>query len=129
MLEARATPFTNLSSSFSHRKCRESSAANAAKIVFMVRSVTIGSYITRHTGTGLPAAFQSCVKGEKHEARQDHQPGVQRSKLRSIQFQAPQNVERVVSAVALDYCAGGATERAAKGTQTQPLSPSGFLSQ
>lgn len=65
MLEARATPFTNLSSSFSHRKCRESSAANAAKIVFMVRSVTIGSYITRHTGTGLPAAFQSCVKGEK----------------------------------------------------------------
>ena len=87
VFEAGATPSTNLSSSFSHRKCRESSAAMAAKTVFMARSVTIGSYITRHRGTGLPAAFHSCVKGEVTR-------GFRRSKSRNSDVQTPQNLEQ-----------------------------------
>lgn len=50
---------TNRSSSLIHRRCRESSALVAARIAFIDIRVTTGSYIARHRGVGLPAAFHS----------------------------------------------------------------------
>lgn len=131
ILEAGATPCTNLSSSFSHRKCRESSAAMAAKTVFIDRSVTIGSYITRHRGTGLPAAFHSCAKRKNTRHGKTTNPAciVPNSETVSVRPRVTLNkccVSRFTSP--FQFCeADEATDRVAEGTQTQQLYSQGLL--